>query len=79
MDNFDFDATCKIQGYTLTFVAKRQDPVDSVNQGARYNEKSRRLVGQAKPGDIFYFDNVKARCPGDIAGRTINSMVFKIK
>ena len=79
LDNFDFDAVCKIQGYTLTFVAKRQDPVDSVNQGARYNEKSKRLVGQAKPGDIFYFDNVKARCPGDPAGRKINSMVFKIK
>jgi gliding motility-associated protein GldM len=79
LDNFDFDATCKIQGYTLTFVAKRQDPVDSVNGGARYNEKSKRLVRQAKPGDIFYFDNVKARCPGDSAGRTINSMVFKIK
>lgn len=79
LDNFDFDAKCKIQGYTLTYVAKRQDPVDSVNQGARYNAKSKRLVGQAKPGDIFYFDNVKARCPGDAAGRTINSMVFKIK
>ncbi len=79
LDNFDFDATCKIQGYTLTFLAKRQDPVDSVNQGARYNEKSRRLVSKAKPGDTFFFDNVKARCPGDIAGRTINSMVFKIK
>lgn len=79
LDNFDFEATCKIQGYTLTYVAKRQDPVDSVNGGPRYNEKSRRLVNQAKPGDIFYFDGVKARCPGDIAGRTINSMVFKIK
>ncbi len=79
LDNFDFDAKCKIQGYTLTFVAKRQDPVDSVNQGARYNEKSKRLVMQAKPGDTFFFDNVKARCPGDTAGRTINSMVFKIK
>ena len=79
LDNFDFNATCKIQGYTLTYVAKRQDPVDSVNQGPRYNAKSKRLVNQAKPGDIFYFDNVKARCPGDKAGRTINSMVFKIK
>lgn len=79
LDNFDFDATCNIQGFTLTYVAKRQDPVDSVNESARYNEKSRRLVDQASPGDIFYFDNVKARCPGDTAGRTINSMVFKIK
>ena len=79
LDNFDFDAKCAIQGYNLTYVAKRQDPVESVNGGARYNAASKRLVSKAKPGDIFYFDNVKAKCPGDSAGRKINSMVFKIK
>lgn len=79
LDNFDFDATCRIQGYNLTYVAKRQDPVESVNGGARYNAKSKRLVDRAKPGDIYYFDNVKAKCPGDPAGRKINSMVFKIQ
>ncbi len=79
LDNFDFDANCVIQGFNLVYVAKRQDPVESVNKGARYNDKSKRLVSRAKPGDIYYFDNVKARCPGDGAGRPINSMVFKIK
>ena len=79
LENFDFDARCDIQGYTLTYVPKREDPIDSVNPGGRYNDKSQRLVQRAKPGDIFYFDNVKARCPGDPAGRTINPMVFKIK
>ncbi len=79
LEGFDFDARCNIQGYNLTYVAKRQDPVESVNAGARYNEKSRRLVMRATPGDIYYFDNIKARCPGDKAGRKINSMVFKIR
>ncbi len=79
LDNFDFDANCKIQGFNLVYVAKRQDPVESINNGPRYNDKSKRLVNSAKPGDIYYFDNVKARCPGDTAGRPINSMVFKIK
>jgi gliding motility-associated protein GldM len=79
LDNFDFDATCKIQGYNLVYVAKRQDPVEAINSGARYGEKAKRLVNRAKPGDIYYFDNVKALCPGDPAGRKINSMVFKIK
>lgn len=79
LDNFDFDARCDIQDYTLVYVAKRQDPVESDNLGGSFNDKSRRLVNQAKPGDIYYFDNVKARCPGDKAGRKINSMVFKIK
>ena len=79
LDNFDFDAKCKIQGYILTKLAPRQDPIESNNGGARYNEKSGRLVKSAKPGDTYYFDNVKAKCPGDSAGRKINSMVFKIK
>jgi hypothetical protein len=79
LDNFDFDAKCSIQGYNLVYVAKRQDPVEAVNRGGRYTDKSKRLVMKAKPGDIYYFDNVKARCPGDKVGRPINSMVFKIK
>jgi hypothetical protein len=79
LDNFDFDAKCNIQGFTLVRTAKRQDPVESINNGGSYNAKTKRLVEQAKPGDTYYFDNVKARCPGDRAGRKINSMVFRIK
>lgn len=79
LDNFDFDAKCQIQGFTLVRAAKRQDPVESVNRGGTYNQKSKRYILLAKPGDIYYYDNVKARCPGDKAGRRINSMVFRIK
>ncbi len=79
LDNFDFDAQCAIQGFTLVYVAARQDPVEVVNAGARYNDQARRLVNKAKPGDVYYFDDVKARCPGDNVGRPINTMVFKIK
>ena len=79
LDNFDFDANCTIQGYKLVYVASRQDPVEVVNAGARYSDAARRLVNKAKPGDIYYFDDVKARCPGDNVGRPINSMVFKIQ
>ena len=79
LDNFDFNANCAIQGFNLTYVASRQDPVTVVNAGPRYNDASNRLVQRAKPGDIYYFDDVKARCPGDNVGRPINSMVFSIK
>lgn len=78
LDNFDFDAKCQIAGFNLVYIAKRQDAIESQNRGARYNDKSRQLIRQAKPGDIYYFDNVRAKCPGDNATRKINPMVFKI-
>ncbi len=79
LDNFDFDAKCAIQGFNLVKVSKREDPVEAVNAGGSFEGKAENLVQSAKPGDTFYFENVKARCPGDQAGRKINSMVFRIK
>lgn len=79
LDNFDFEATCQVSGFNLVRVPKRQDAIDSQNAGARYNDKSRRLVNAASPGDIYYFENVRAKCPGDSSTRKINGMVFKIR
>ncbi|MBR9922552.1 MAG: gliding motility protein GldM [Bacteroidetes bacterium] len=79
LDNFDFDAKCNIQGFRLVRVPKRQDPIEVVNSGGSYKSEAKRIVGQAKPGDTFYFFDVKARCPGDKAGRKVNSLVFNIK
>lgn len=79
LDNFDFDAKCTVSGFTLVRVPKRQDAVREVNDGPRYNSKCSALVNQAKPGDVYYFEDVKARCPGDQAGRPINPLVFSIK
>jgi hypothetical protein len=63
----------------LTRVAKRQDPVPADNQGGSFAGQARSAVDQAKPGDVYYFDDIKARCPGDVAGRNIGSLVFTIK
>lgn len=79
LDNFDFKATCLVAGFTLVYVPKRQDAIEAPNAGATYKDKARRLVQRARPGDIYYFDNVRAKCPGDSATRKINSMVFKIR
>lgn len=79
LEDFDFDARCKIQGFELTRVPKRQDPVTEANQGGSYRGRVATLVGMAKPGDVFYIDNIKARCPGDRAGRKIPGLIFKIR
>ena len=79
LDNFDFEAKCAIQGFKLVRVPKRQDPIEVLNSGGTYSSDAKRIVDQSRPGDTYYFFDVKARCPGDVAGRKINSMVFTIK
>jgi len=78
LDNFDFDARCSIKGFNLVRVAPRQDAQRSVNAGGNFTSKSKNLMNLAKPGDTYYFEDVKASCPGDKAARKINDMVFRI-
>lgn len=78
LENFDFDAKCEIIGYQIVRVPRRQDPQVEPNKGGPYNGGARTLVDQAKAGDTYYFENVKAKCPGDASGRDINQLVFKI-
>ncbi|MFZ4425935.1 MAG: gliding motility protein GldM [Saprospiraceae bacterium] len=79
LENFDFDARCTIQGFNLIYSAPRQDPVEISNPGAVFNAESRAAINKAKPGDRYFFDNVRAKCPGDDVGRKINSLAFKIR
>lgn len=79
LDNFDFDAKCKVQSYTLYYTRKRQDPVELKGQGARFTGQVANAVRAAKPGDQYAFTDVKARCPGDTAGRRVNGLAFKIR
>ena len=79
LENFDFEARCEIQGFKLVRVPKRQDPITIINPGGSFNAEAQRVVRQATPGDTYYFNEVKARCPGDPAGRKINSLIFNIR
>lgn len=80
LDNFDFEAKCTIAGFTLVYQPPREDLAEVVNVGQAFTSASKTLISKAKPGDTFYFNNVRAKCPGDGTGtRKINPMVFKIK
>ncbi len=79
LESFDFDAKCKISRFEMTRVARRSDPQSATNNGPAFNGEAKRLVQMAVPGDTYFIDEVRAQCPGDVATRRINSMVFKIK
>lgn len=78
-EHFDFDAKCAVTSFEITRVPKKADVQDNVNQGGRFDAGTQRLVQQANFGDVYYFEKIKARCPGDQASRTLNSMVFRIR
>lgn len=79
LKEFDFDARCGIVGFQLTRVARREDPVSETNAGASYTGAARKLVDLARPGDTYYFNDIKAKCPGDVANRSLGSIVVNIK
>jgi len=75
----DAEASCDVVGFNLVYVPRRQDPVEVQNPGARYTSQASQLVQRAKPGDIYYFDNVRVRCEGNDVSRQANTLVFKIR
>jgi len=79
LENFDFEAECKIVEYKLVRVPKRSDPRVSLNQGGRYSEESKALVAKAKATDKYFFEDIKCKCPGDAKSRDLGLMVFTIR
>lgn len=79
LEGFDFDAKCEVQGFRIIYIARRQDAVIVDNVGALFSPQAKDIINKAKPGDQYIIDEVKAICPGDVAGRKINSITFSIR
>jgi gliding motility-associated protein GldM len=79
LEGFDFEATCQVAGFEFTYLPKRQDPIVKQNGGARWSGEVQELINKAKPGDTYFFDEVKCKCPGDAAARNIGGITYKIK
>lgn len=78
-ENFDFDARCNITGFEITRVQKKGDPQIHENLGGNFDERTKGIVKQAAFGDVYYFEKIRAKCPGDEVTRKLNSMVFRIR
>jgi hypothetical protein len=79
LENFDFDAKCEIQSYTLIHTPKGGSPSNYVGTGARFIPPVSNAIKAAASGDTYSFMDIKARCPGDATGRAINSIAIMIK
>lgn len=77
LENFDFDIRFKIVGFNMTFAAKRQDLVEARVTGPLFDSKCKEFLNKAKPGDMIYFDEIRAQGP-DGTTRKLPSIAFKL-
>lgn len=77
--NFDFDAYCEIIGFEATYLAKEADPISLNNVGGTWGSNVKELIKSVKPGDAFFFDDIKVKCPGDASPRNLGGMAFKVR
>ena len=76
--NFDFDVRFPVISYDLTYAAKRQDLLtDSQTGGATFTKKMQDFLSHAKPGDVFYLDNIRCKAP-DGTVRKLPSITYKM-
>jgi len=79
LDDFEFDAKCKITSFTLYYTPKRKDAVVLKGKRGRFVNDIKQVVQQAKSGDSYAFTDVKVKCPGDPHSRPANGLYFQIR
>ncbi|MBK6995146.1 MAG: M48 family metalloprotease [Lewinellaceae bacterium] len=79
LQNFDFDAECRIVGFEATYLPLAEDPITRQNQGGEWNSGVLEWIKKAKPGDAYFFDDILVKCPGDAEPRNVGGLAFKIR
>jgi gliding motility-associated protein GldM len=79
LENFDFNAICKVASFEMYYIPKGGDPISALNSGPNFQGQVADYIAKAKFGDMYLFTNVKAMCPGDQVSRPLNSLQFMIK
>lgn len=77
LEDFLFDAKFTVNSFEATLARPGADLKIAGNNGGKYGGNTSRLIQQAQPGDVFYFDEIKATGP-DGKKRKLPSIVFKI-
>ncbi len=76
---FQDKAKCEISSFVLLHQPKGK-PLRSIsNTFGQFEGAALAAVQSAAAGDWFHFVDIKARCPGDKAGRLISPMSFQIR
>lgn len=79
IENFDFDFKCNINSFELVKLSKHKDAISVVNKGEYFSPETTRIIQSAKAGDLYFFENIRARCQGDAASRKLAAFTVRIQ
>ena len=78
-DNPMFTSKCPVNGFTFTYIPKKQEPVSIVSTTAKFDAKVAAQIVKAKTGDYYMFSNISSKCPGDPTPRILAPIVILVK
>ena len=67
----------KVLSYNVFYQPKGDDPVTIANNGATFSPQVKKLIQMAKPGDVYYIEDIKVMGPDNLV-RKIPGITFKI-
>ena len=77
LENFDFDAKFEVLSFNMFYQPKLQDPGIAAGTGPYFSAAQKAFIAKAKPGDIFYIEEIKVKGPDGLS-RKIPGIAFKI-
>ncbi len=79
LKNIDINARCAVVGFEVIHIPKGKEPVIATQPGENFIKATRNIIDAAKSDDIYCFNGIQVRCPGDAVERKVNDLVIKIK
>jgi len=78
LQNFEFEYKYQITKFDCSYIAKRADIISApTNVGPMFGDAIKNFLSRAKPGDVFYFENIWAQGPGS-KPKKLGTLTFKL-
>ena len=75
----EFSGNCTVSSYEVIRIDSLDNAVKFINIGAKFNERSKKLVEKASTGDIYIFRKIYYKCSGTYLPLILDNMILEIK
>jgi GldM C-terminal domain len=75
----DMEASCEVLGFQIIRISRENEAQRAINQGGSITKANRPIFDAATPGDIYWFRNIRYRCPGAETPQLATDFSIEIK